>query len=337
MRKAIHVAKLVDRAGDPGIPTLAAVLDPTELAKQLGRLAPPWQWNASQEIRLRVLRWTKASRCTFEIALSPASGSPDLIGKVYAEDRGDVYRAMHEIRQAGFDSEHEFAIPRPVAFLAPLRLLLYEKAPGVPAKDFILNAKESDRILGADRCARWLARFHATGPRVGPVVLLNDHLTFLEGCCGRLAGGGRPFADKANRLFAQLEMTAAELGTIELCAGHGSYSAVQVLVADDRTVTIDWDHHDVTDPACDVARFIVALQRLAWKYHGSLHALDATADMFLSAYAAAGRFDVSRRLPFHQAAICLERAAHDLERQARGWRERADVMLNEGLRLLHVA
>src|SRR5262245_28628907 len=91
-------------------------------AKQLSQRAPPGPWKAFPELRLRVLRWAEASRCSFELALSPASGSPDLIGKVYAEDRGDVYRAMREIWQAGFDSEHEFAIPRPVAFLAPLRL-----------------------------------------------------------------------------------------------------------------------------------------------------------------------------------------------------------------------
>src|SRR5213078_3616012 len=98
----------------------------------------------------------KASRCTLEIALSTSSGPQELIGKVYAEDRSDVYRTMEQIRKAGFDSEDEFAIPRPVAFLASMRLLLYEKVSGIQAKDFMLSPKESDRLLAGERCAGWL-------------------------------------------------------------------------------------------------------------------------------------------------------------------------------------
>ena len=327
--------KLVDRAGDPAIPTLAAVLDPTELAKQLSQLSIlQWQLESSQGIQLRVLRWKKASRCTFEIALNTANGSQELIGKVYAEDHADVYQAMQEIRRAGFDSEAEFAIPRPVSFLAPLRLLLYEKVPGTKAKDLVLSPNESDRILAAERCARWLARFHTIGPRLGRVFHLNDHLIALEGYWRRLADLGRPFADKAGRLFEELKTTASGLGSIEMCPGHGMYTADQVLLAGDRTVTIDWDGYDVTDPSRDVARFIVALQRLALKKLGSIHDLDVVGEVFLKTYISAGRPDVSGRLPFQKAAICLERAEHDVDKQARGWRERAQVMLDEGLRVL---
>jgi len=329
--------KLVDRTGDPGIPTLAAVLDPTELAKQLSQLSfPHWRWESSQGIQLRVLRWKKASRCTFEIALSTASGSQELIGKVYAEDRADVYQTMQEIRRAGFGSKEEFAIPQPIAFLPPLRLLLYEKAPGIRAKDLIRSPNESDRVLAAERCARWLARFHTIGPRLGRVFLLDEHLIALEGCSRRLTDLGWPFADKAGRLFEELKSTASELGRVEMCAGHGMYTAGQVLLDGDRTVTIDWDGYDVTDPSRDVARFIVALQRLALKYHGSLHALDGVGEVFLKTYISAGRSDVRRRLPFHKAAICMERADHDVDRQSRGSHERAEMMLDEGLRVLGV-
>src|SRR5712691_6081762 len=107
--------RLIDSWGDPAIPTLSVVLDPTELAKHLNSPAfNQWQWETSQGIQLRVLKWWKASRCTFEIALKRPSGWQELIGKVYAEDRSDVFQTMEGIRRAGFDSEQEFAIPRPV-------------------------------------------------------------------------------------------------------------------------------------------------------------------------------------------------------------------------------
>src|SRR5437773_1743889 len=276
------MAKLVDRDGDPAIPTLAAVLDPTELAKQLSLLSiPEWHWESSQGIQLRVLRWKKASRCTFEIALRMVSGPQELIGKVYAEDRSDVYRAMEEIRRAGFGSEDEFAIPRPVAFLAPLRLLVYEKVPGTRATALILNPNESDRVRAAERCARWLARFHAIAPRSGRVFRLNDHLISLEGHRRCLADLGWPFADKASRLFDELNAIAPRLDRIDMCAGHGMYTGGQVLLAEGRTVTIDWDTHNVADPSYDVARMLIGFKRMGLERFGSLHALDGVAGVFL--------------------------------------------------------
>jgi hypothetical protein len=262
------------------------------------------------------------------------SGWQELIGKVYAADRPDVYQTMREIRRAGFGSEEEFAIPRPVAYLAPLRLLLYEKVPGTRAKYFIVSPNEADRVLAARRCALWLVRFHANGPRWGPIVHLDDHLMSLEGYWRRLAGLGRPFAAKATGLFERLKATASGLDGVEMCAGHGMYTCSQVLLTEDRTFTIDWDTYQVADPSHDVARFLVQLQRLALKSFDSLHALDGTADVFLKTYVAAGTSDVTTHLAFQKAAICLESAKRDVDKDAP---ERAAAMLDEGLRVLELA
>src|SRR5437899_11116410 len=213
-------------ASDPGIPTLQRACDPVVLGEYLPEVLPS-EWGAIRNVRLQVLRHYPRThpRCTFEITLGTTRGCYSLIGKVYAEDRSDVYRAMEEIRRAGFGSEDEFAIPRPVAFLAPLRLLVYEKVPGTRATALILNPNESDRVRAAQRCARWLARFHAIAPRSGRVFRLNDHLISLEGHRRCLADLGWPFADKASRLFDELNAIAPRLDRIDMCAGHGMYTS----------------------------------------------------------------------------------------------------------------
>jgi len=241
---------------------------------------------------------------------------------------------MEEIRRAGFGSEDEFAIPRPVGFLAPLRLLLYEKAPGTSTKVLILSPNESDRVLAAERCARWLARFQAIAPRSGQVVSPSDHLISLEGWWRRLGDLGGSLADKASRLFEQLKATALGLGATEMCAGHGMYTCGQVLLFEGRTVTVDWDSYNVADPSHDVARMLVYLKRVGLKHLGSVHALDGAAELFLKTYVATGRAHVRTRLAFQKAAICLERAKRDVAKQAHGWREDAEMMLDEGLRML---
>src|ERR671922_2061849 len=168
------MGKLLEIPSDPDLPTIAAVLDPAELARQLRMHLG---WDTSHGVQLRVLWWKKASRCTVEITMQAAGVCQELIGKVYAEDRSDVYRVMEEIRRAGFGDGEEFAIPRPVAFVTSLRLLLYEKASGAKVRSMIVKASEADQARAAEQSARWLAQFHARAPRLGVVVHVNDQLT----------------------------------------------------------------------------------------------------------------------------------------------------------------
>ena len=175
----------------------------------------------------------------------------------------------------------------------------------------------------------------SSSTRSGRVFHLNDHLISLEKAWRGLADLGWPFADKASRLLEQLNTTAPGLNGIEMCAGHGTYTPGQVLLAEGRTVTIDWDTYNMADPSYDVARFLLELKRMGLKYFGTIHALDPAAEAFLKTYLATGRSDVTTHLAFQKAAICLERTKHDVDKQARGWHERAEAMLDEGLRILH--
>ena len=330
------MSKLVDSSSDPAIPTLAAVLDPAELVKQLSMCeAPRRQWDLSQGVRVIVLKWERASRCTFEIALKNASGWEEkLIGKVYAEDRIDIYQTMEELQQAGFGSEQEFGIPCPIAFIAPLRLLLYEKVPGTRARTLIVGPSGPESVNAVERCARWLAHFQAEAPRRGSMFRAQDYVRGLEEWFLVSGKSELPFAYKAKNLTEQLNAAARHLEGTEMCAGHGTYTCGQVLLTERRTVTIDWDTFNLTDPSHDVARFLVDLQRMALKYFGSLNALDQAAEVFLKTYANAGGSYDATSLAFYRAAICLERTRSDVNKQNPGWRARAEMMLDEGLGLL---
>jgi hypothetical protein len=316
----------------PLILALTAVLDPLTLEDHLKRV-PPRRWPEVRHIEYRPLKRHR-TRCTLEISFQTAQGSTRLIGKVYAADRADLYRAMGEIRRAGFGSEDAFSIPEPVAWIAELGLLLQEKIEGRRAREVLVAGSDADRAAAAECCSLWLARFHARAPLQGPVYHVADHLTVLERCSQALVDLGRPLADKAARLWRRLEAAAQGLDTIELCAGHGHYTCGQILLAEGRTVALDWDGYSVADPCRDVASFLVHLKRTGLGNPGALPALDRAAAAFLTTYLASGRSDVGARLAFHQAAIFTERADHDARKQSRGWRERAGGMLDEGLRVL---
>ena len=318
---------------DPGIPTLPEVFDSVTAGKYL-REALPDRWGVIDDIRFQILKHHRGKRCTFEISVRTANARTCLIGKVWAEDRSDVYRAMDEIRRAGFGPEDEFSIPEPLAYVPELRFLLQEKVEGPLAKQIFLTGDERDRVVAAERSARWLAKFHAIAPRSGRVFDLAKHMDAVERWSQRISRLGEPFPSQARKLFRRLEEERASANGRELCAGPGSYNCNQIILTKDRTITFDWDGHDVADPSRDVARFIVALQRLALKYLGSIRALDAVAEMFLKTYQALSPFECSATLSLYRALTCLRLAKYEANRPFCNFRGGIEGLLSEGLRVL---
>ena len=142
-------------------------------------------------------------------------------------------------------------------------------------------------------------------------------------------------AEKSKQLFEKLQAAHGQLQEAELTAGHNSYSPDHVLLVERRTTVIDWDSYDTGDPARDLARFVVATQRLALGHLSSIRALDSLADAFLRAYVAERGAGVLSRLPFYEAGTCLKLAKYcAFNRQVPGWEKKVEAMLDEGIRVL---
>ncbi len=325
----------VQPLADPGIATLSEVLDPTALAKHLrGVSRAPWNGTTIEEVHVRVLKHYPGRRCTLEIGLRTERGWHFLIGKVYHNDRPDVFHAMEGIQQAGFGPQDEFSIPEPLAYVTSLRLLVQEKVEGPSVSDIFKAGDQRRRAEAAERCAWWLARFHALAPRDGRALYFHHYLDPLRQRSNEIAELGGPFADKVARLLQRLEDASSSLRPVEMRAGHGSYSGNQLILAGGRTVAIDWDGYDVADPARDVGRFLAAVRRLALGRLGSIRALDRVAEVFLRTYLGVGRPEAERNLCFFEAAACLKLAMHHLSHPVPRWKEKTEAMLDEGLRVL---
>ena len=322
---------------DPGIETLSDVLDPIALAKQLAGVSrAPWNGQAHEEVQVRVLRHHARQRCTLEIGLRTAMGWHFMIGKVYQVDCPELFQAMEGIQQAGFGPQDEFSIPQPLAYLSSLRCLVQEKVEGPSAGDIFKTGDEQSRVAAAERCARWLARFHSVGPKAGPVSYPHEYLKSksMRRCARKIRKLNGVVADKAARLLRRLEAASSSLRPVELRAGHGSYSASHVILAEGRTVAIDWDFHEVADPACDVARFLGALRRRALIRLGSVRLLDGAAEVFLKAYLAMGPSEVGKNLRFFEAGTFLNLAIRHLSDPVPNCQGNTEAMLDEGFRVL---
>ena len=326
---------------DLELPTLAGILDTGTLAKHLRIVSrAPWNGGGIEEAHVvRVLKHHVGKRCTLEIGVRTGDDWYFLIGKVYRKDRSDVFQAIEGIQQTGFGPQDDFSIPQPVAYLPSLRLLLQEKVEGPVAGEVFRNGDERSRAEAAERCARWLARFHARAPKAGPVSHPQDHLNSksMQHSSRKIAKLEGAFADRAARLLQRLEDASSTVIPVEMCAGHGSYNAAQVILNRGRTIVFDWDWFDVADPARDVGRFLYALRRWALDELGSIRALDEVAEIFLKTYLAVGQPGVEKNLRFFEAATCFNLAMRHLFDPGSNWhekREKAEAMLDEGLHLL---
>ena len=322
---------------DSDIPTLAAVLDSVELGKQIGLLpASQWSWGVPHEVRVEVLKRQGALNCTLKIVVRTESGWHPLMGKVYADEKRGlrVHHVMEALWRAGFTREAEFSIPQPIAYLPSLRLLLQEKVEGLEVKDIFKYGDQRLRAVAAERCARWLARFHALAPLPGRTSDLEKMLARSERAWRLVSEPGGALASKSAKLFERLRVATVNLGAVPMCAGHGDFAPYNVIFARERTVTFDFDLHDRADPARDVARFLIPLERLARRGLRSAGAQEGTARIFLDAYLASGGQRVEDQLPLHRAAACLRRAERAVKAGAFEWRERTEAILDEGLRTL---
>jgi hypothetical protein len=335
------VGEFVQPLTDPSLTGLSEIFDPAALANHLrGVSLGPWNGGAVEEVRvLRVLNHHARKRCALEIGLRTQSGRHFLIGKVYRNDRLDVFQAMKGIQHAGFGPQDEFSIPQPLAYLPSLRLLLQEKVEGPVAKEVFKTGDERIRAAAAERCALWLARFHALAPKAGPVARPNDYLTSktMRRYSLKIAKLVGRHAKKAAELLQRLKDASESLSAVEMRAGHASYTPRQIILAEGRAVTFDWDGYDVADPARDVARFLAALRRLAVGWLGSVRAMDGTVEVFLNTYLAAGPPEAKKNLRFFAAATYLNLAKHTLCRPGPHKQEKhniAEAVLDEGLRVL---
>ena len=316
--------------------TLATVFDREEFRKELRELTVArLPWGLPLETRVELLRPHAGRRYTFEVAVRTESGWHSLIAKLYSSDRSDVFRVMETLQEAGFREPAEFAIPRPLLHLPSFGARLEEKISGVSAEDIFVEGSRNEKIAATERCAQWLARFHAFAPQMGKPC--EDDFSRIRHSAQQLISTGGQFARKCKLILAQLMAAgpAPDSGEFRIC--HGSYIPQHVILRGHSAVALDLDDYFLAPPSRDVAYFMVGIQRLAEKRLNSFYELDWVADAFLASYVGSSSDSdaVLERLPLARAAEYMHLAKkRAVATQSNEWRERTEVMLLEVLQAL---
>jgi aminoglycoside phosphotransferase (APT) family kinase protein len=319
---------------DKRTPSWAAIQDKDKLGEELDRLCRvKWHYGALRDVQAKVLRMHK-DRCTLDIIINTERESRNLIGKVHSVNRSDIYEAMEEVAKAGFGQDARFAIAQPLAYLPSLYFLLEEKIQGTPEEEHLLEDEPVQQREAAERCGSWLARFHASIPHLGRTLKPSEILWSLQQWTDAIKKTKEPFASRCESLLEKLKTAASSVGGFEPRAGHGSFTPDHVFSNHGRVLAIDLDEHDTADPSRDLATFIVSLKRLGLKRMGTIKAFDEAIDAFLRAYVAHGPIGAIAHLTFYTSAQYLHKAQRDLYKWDLPFRERGEIMLEEGFRAL---
>lgn len=302
-----------------------------EFMNELDHLFPTREGHrGSDQVRFQVLR-CHPSRCVFDLAIKLDKQWRSVIVKLFTVDRPDVFSTLQRIYESGFGQGSEFVVPRPIAYLPSLKILIEEKVEGKRANETLIAEDLSEQVEAVERAGAWLAQFHTTAPKVGNQVGPKFLLEHSRKRADMVSEFGGAFPSKCKLLMDKLEASLPEDGSFQYCPGHGNYIPSHVLLDDHHTATIDFDGFDLVDPARDLAWFTISVERCGLKYHRPPNYFERLTKPFLLSYLQRGRKDASNNLPFYRGVEYLHRAKRDLYKRippAPSW---AEMMLDHAI------
>jgi thiamine kinase-like enzyme len=216
------------------------------------------------------------------------------------------------------------SVPRPVAHLPELGLVLQEEVPGTPVGSARTRPEFADHVRPA---ARALAVIHDSGIEVADDMQLTDELDRLDGVVSQLALVHPPGHFLLRELLlhvrARLRRTAEE----EFLPTHGDCKYDQFLHLDGVFSLIDFDYFGMAETSYDLGKYcayLVPSQPRSWE--DSAVAEEARR-RFLSCYLELRPHATIQRFPIYEAVNLANRAMTLMWAQTRGWEQAADGLL----------
>jgi Phosphotransferase enzyme family len=294
---------------DPGLPQLAALLDPERLRALL-----PWTALAIEPQRLRSVevemqRYEPEQRATLRCVVTLAGSDAPLLlfAKTFGDARGRAIdeRFQYFWQRAQVDAAAPLVAP-PFGYDAATQTAWQGAAEGVPLLQ-ALAAGDAPALL--TQVARALATLHSAPLAWNRERPLAHWRAELKRRQTKIARAEPALAARAAALVDALDALAERWPDLPLALIHGDFHADQVWLHHGRVVLFDFDEFTLGDPLEDIAEFAVKLGDEAWSR------------AFIAAAAATmgTAFDADR-LRWHLAVQSLLQASRAFIFQREGWR-----------------
>jgi hypothetical protein len=263
---------------DPALPGLSAALDPAVMSAQfaavLGGDAP------ERVVAVDVLKHRPGRRCALAYRLEGARGERRLFAKLFHSNRGASIFADMRLVAAALDGG-PVVVPRPIAYVAPLRLLVTEFVEGAALAPALYAGEGREP---ARRMGRALAALHASGVTLARTWTTRDEIENTRRLLGPGAAAGR-----AAELLATLERGMHDVSEANAAPIHRDFYPDQLLDCGGRTALLDLDDASSGDPALDLGNCLAHLILRPLQFPATAPGCRIARRDFLEAYVAACR------------------------------------------------
>ena len=292
---------------DPGLPQLAALLDP--------RASDDWWGHRAHSAS--ALRYEPEVRASLCYSTAPENGPVHrLFAKTFFDARGQIIhrRFSHFWDQAQRDPLAPL-VAQPMGYCDITHTVWQAEAAGQPLTQALpLLDAPALRSL-PQRLARALVAVHQA-PRALLGTLVRDQPHWLREVQRRrnkIARVAPELAGFATEVAQRIEAAAARLAPFAATVIHGDFHPDQVWLDGERVVLFDFDEFVLGDPMEDLAEFVTKL--------GSSGRAGELGPLLLAAYAQqqGEHFDLSR-LRWHLAVQSLLQAGRAFKFQRADWR-----------------
>jgi aminoglycoside phosphotransferase (APT) family kinase protein len=266
---------------DVRLPQLELLHDPELVARELGELL---QEGPIGVVETSLVRHKPGRRCLlrFVARVGPDEGDrrETFYGKAFASGRGAQVHERLRAVAAATPCGPDVAIPEPLGYVAPLKLLVQRAVPGEPAPTLLLSGDEAL----ATRIADALHALHGSSVHLERRHGLDDELAPLAGRVERLAAFDARLSAAARRCLELADLRAERPWPWRWRPVHRDFYPDQVLVGGHGLSILDWDDAAMSEPAVDVANFLAHLRLLALQRRGTAAALDGVSAAFAERY-----------------------------------------------------
>ena len=243
--------------------------------------------------------------------------------KVYRNDRGrNTFEVLQQLAARERDRWTGYSVVRPIAYVAELRTLALEEAPGVTLQRLLGDGR--DHTATVHLVARAVASFNRDTLPLAWSHSRAEQLADVERA-SRLVAWARP--DLRAEVEAITNAMAAGLHDVAPTPIHGDLKPDHIFLAGERVTFIDLDSAALGDPVRDPAHLFAHLVARVGLDSISLEQALAAAAAFAEEYLRHVPRAWRQRFPLHCAGALLEVAGGIFKRQEPEWPARVAVAI----------
>ena len=312
---------------DPAMPNLPGAADPVRVAGVLlGHQAQAADvLAASRSLTIDRVRHVPEVGAILHYTMDMPDARLDLYGKVQPDNRGlRTYRIVQKLWEAALRYPGYLSLPRPLAFVDELGLLLEERVRGRAVGG---NRRSAEFMLTANAAAEALAVIHESNVPIDGVISIENEIARLDRVAEQfkyvLPTGHFLLMDLIAHMRDRVRKTTEE----ELLSTHGDMKYDQFLHHNGELTLLDFDYFAVAETSYDLGKFCAYTVPTAPKGWADSVAAEKTRLLFLRRYIELRPHATLQRFTVYEALQLALRSMAFMWQQTPGWERTAETLL----------